>query len=172
MRPRHGTVQNDRRGLWRAALWRGNVWPGNQTSPKQTRRRNALCAKHTRLCPARPGARNIDASPPTKKSVLGDWACSPMVGRSSGTLPTRVQILVLAPFPGFSWIYWRYALSGKRRSRRRRDAIGDFENLQIYRCSVGFKKKTYRWIQFRGHASWYIHLPSLCSCAIDLPHNH
>ena len=26
--------------------------------------------------------------------------CSPMVGRSSGTLPTRVQILVLAPFPG------------------------------------------------------------------------
>jgi hypothetical protein len=30
-----------------------------------------------------------------------DWTCSPMVGRSSGTLPTRVQILVLAPFPGF-----------------------------------------------------------------------
>jgi hypothetical protein len=33
--------------------------------------------------------------------VTCDWACSPMVGRSSGTLPTRVQILVLAPFPGF-----------------------------------------------------------------------
>jgi hypothetical protein len=30
-----------------------------------------------------------------------DWACSPMVGRSSETLPTRVQILVLAPFHGF-----------------------------------------------------------------------
>jgi hypothetical protein len=30
-----------------------------------------------------------------------DWTCSPMVERSSGTLPTRVQILVLAPFPGF-----------------------------------------------------------------------
>ena len=29
-----------------------------------------------------------------------ELACSPMVGRSSGTLPTRVQILVLAPFPG------------------------------------------------------------------------
>jgi hypothetical protein len=29
------------------------------------------------------------------------WAFSPMVGRSSGTLPNRVQILVLAPFPGF-----------------------------------------------------------------------
>jgi hypothetical protein len=28
-----------------------------------------------------------------------------MVRRSSGTLPTRVQILVLAPFPGFSRIY-------------------------------------------------------------------
>jgi hypothetical protein len=56
-----------------------------------------------------------------------------MVGQSSGTLPTRVQILVLAPFPGFSRIYWRYALSGKRRSRRRRGAIGDFGNLQICR---------------------------------------
>ena len=29
-----------------------------------------------------------------------ELACSPMVGRSSGTLPTRVQILVLASFPG------------------------------------------------------------------------
>ena len=29
-----------------------------------------------------------------------ELACSPMVGRSSGTLPTRVQILVLAPFLG------------------------------------------------------------------------
>jgi hypothetical protein len=37
--------------------------------------------------------------------VCGDWACSPMVGRSRGTLPTSVQILVLAPFPGFSKIY-------------------------------------------------------------------
>jgi hypothetical protein len=54
-----------------------------------------------------------------------------MVGRSSGTLPTRVQILVFAPFPGFSRIYRRYALSGKRRSRRQRGAIGDFENLHI-----------------------------------------
>jgi hypothetical protein len=52
-----------------------------------------------------------------------------MVGRSSGTLSTKVQILVLAPFPGFSMIYRRYALSGKRRSRRRRGAIGDFGNL-------------------------------------------
>jgi hypothetical protein len=33
-----------------------------------------------------------------------DWSRSPMVRRSSGTLPTRVQILVLAPFPGFSRI--------------------------------------------------------------------
>jgi hypothetical protein len=46
------------------------------------------------------------------------------------------QILVLAPFPGFSRIYRRYALSGKRRSHRRRDAIGYFENLQICRCLV------------------------------------
>jgi hypothetical protein len=30
-----------------------------------------------------------------------EWACSPMVGRSSETLLTRIQILVLAPFPGF-----------------------------------------------------------------------
>ena len=30
--------------------------------------------------------------------VAGELACSPMVGRSSGTLPTRVQILVLASF--------------------------------------------------------------------------
>jgi hypothetical protein len=30
-----------------------------------------------------------------------EWACTPMVGRSGGTLPTRVQILVLAPFPEF-----------------------------------------------------------------------
>jgi hypothetical protein len=65
-----------------------------------------------------------------------DWACSPMVGRSSGTLLTRVQILVLAPFPGFFRIYRRYALNGKRRSRRRRGAIGDFGNLQNCRCSV------------------------------------
>jgi hypothetical protein len=75
--------------------------------------------------------------------VCCNWACSPMVGRSSGTLPTRVQIIVLAPFPEFSRIYWRHALlppswnvSGKRHSRRRRGAIGDFRNLQICRCSV------------------------------------
>jgi hypothetical protein len=65
-----------------------------------------------------------------------DWARSPMVERSSGTLPTRVQILVLAPFSEFSRIYRCYALSGKRCSRRRRGAIGDFGNLQICRCSV------------------------------------
>jgi hypothetical protein len=58
------------------------------------------------------------------------------IRRPSGTLPTRVQILVLAPFSGFSRIYRRYALSGKRRSRRRRGAIGDFGNLQICRCPV------------------------------------
>jgi hypothetical protein len=51
-----------------------------------------------------------------------EWACSPMVRRSSGTLPTR--------------IYRRYALSGKRRSRRRRGANGDFGNFQMYRSSV------------------------------------
>jgi hypothetical protein len=59
-----------------------------------------------------------------------------MVGRSSGMLPTKIQILVLAPFSRFYRIYRRYALNGKRRSRRRRDVIGDFGNLQIYRCSV------------------------------------
>jgi hypothetical protein len=37
----------------------------------------------------------------SKMGKRDDWACSPMVGRSSGMLPTRVQILVLAPFPGF-----------------------------------------------------------------------
>jgi hypothetical protein len=30
----------------------------------------------------------------------GELTSSPMVGRSSETLPTRVQILALAPFPG------------------------------------------------------------------------
>jgi hypothetical protein len=63
-----------------------------------------------------------------------DWACSPMVGRSGGTLPTRVQILVLAPSWIYSGIFRGYALSGKRRSRRRRGASGDFENLQICRA--------------------------------------
>jgi hypothetical protein len=58
----------------------------------------------------------------TKYHYQSDWVCSPMIGRSSGTLPTRVQILVLAPFLGFSRIYRRYTLSGKRRSRRRRGA--------------------------------------------------
>jgi hypothetical protein len=33
-----------------------------------------------------------------------------MVGRSGGTLPTRVQILVFTPFLGFSRIYRHYAL--------------------------------------------------------------
>jgi hypothetical protein len=41
-----------------------------------------------------------------------------MVERSTGTLPTWI----------YSGIFRRYALSGKRRSRRRRDASGDFEN--------------------------------------------
>jgi hypothetical protein len=59
-----------------------------------------------------------------------------MVERSSGTLPTRVQILVLTLFLRFSRIYRRYALSGKRCSRRRRGAIGDFGNLWICRCLV------------------------------------
>jgi hypothetical protein len=58
-----------------------------------------------------------------------DWVCSPMVGRSSETLPTRVQILVLAHFSGFFRIYRRYALSGKRHFRRRRGTISNFENL-------------------------------------------
>jgi hypothetical protein len=38
---------------------------------------------------------------PPSTNIACEWACSPMIGRSSGTLPTRVQILVLAPFPGF-----------------------------------------------------------------------
>jgi hypothetical protein len=71
-----------------------------------------------------------------KLAWIGDSAYSPIVERSSRTLVTRVQILMLALFPGFSRIYRRYALSGKRRSRRRRDAIGDFGKLQICRCSV------------------------------------
>jgi hypothetical protein len=64
------------------------------------------------------GFENVGAP---KKSKC-DWVCSPMVGQSSGTLPARVQIMVLAPFPGFSRIYRCYALSGKRRSHRRRGA--------------------------------------------------
>jgi hypothetical protein len=40
-----------------------------------------------------------------------------MVGQTSGMIPTRVQILVLAPFPEYFRIYRRYALSCKRRSR-------------------------------------------------------
>jgi hypothetical protein len=74
--------------------------------------------------------------PPPLKVIQLPFKGSPMVGRSSGTLPTRVQILVLTPFSGFYRIYRRYALSGKRRSRRRRGTIGDFGNLQICRCSV------------------------------------
>jgi hypothetical protein len=38
-----------------------------------------------------------------------------MIARSSGMLDIRVQILVLAPFIGFSRIYRHYGLSGKRR---------------------------------------------------------
>jgi hypothetical protein len=64
------------------------------------------------------GFENVGAP---KKSKC-DWVCSPMVGQFSGTLPARVQIMVLAPFPGFSRIYRCYALSGKRRSHRRRGA--------------------------------------------------
>jgi hypothetical protein len=44
---------------------------------------------------------SIPAEVLIKKLMKCEWACSPMVGRSTGTLPTRVQILVLAPFPGF-----------------------------------------------------------------------
>jgi hypothetical protein len=49
--------------------------------------------------------------------------------------------LVLAPFHGFSRIYRRYALSGKRRSRRRRIANGDFGNFQIDRQSFGCARR-------------------------------
>jgi hypothetical protein len=92
------------------------------------------------------------------KIYYRDWACSLMVGWSSGTLPISVQILVLAPFPGFSRIYRRYALSGKRRSRRRRGAIGDFGNLQISRCSV-----LRRWLRRVGFAYVYcVHVVSIC----------
>jgi hypothetical protein len=69
-------------------------------------------------------------------SITRGWTCSPMVGRSSGTLPTTVQILVLAHFPGFFRIYRRYAIRSKRRSRRWRGANGDFRNRQICRCSI------------------------------------
>jgi hypothetical protein len=73
----------------------------------------------------------FDITSPLIKQLhsTSDWACSPMVGRSSGTLPTRIQILVLAPFTGFSRIYRRYASSGKRRSRRRAPLVP----LRIYR---------------------------------------
>jgi hypothetical protein len=37
--------------------------------------------------------------------MLCELSRSPMVGWYSGTLPTRVQILVLAPFLGFPRIY-------------------------------------------------------------------
>ena len=56
-------------------------------------------------------------------------------------LPTRVQVLDLARVLTLFWIYSRifrrYALSGKRRSRRQRGANGDFGNLQICRSSFG-----------------------------------
>jgi hypothetical protein len=51
-----------------------------------------------------------------------------MLGRPSEMLPSRVQI---PDARTFSWIYHeifrRYALSGKRRYRRRRGASDDFE---------------------------------------------
>jgi hypothetical protein len=42
-----------------------------------------------------------------------DCVPTPMLARSSVTLPTRIQILLLARFFGFSRIYRRYALSSK-----------------------------------------------------------
>jgi hypothetical protein len=77
------------------------------------------------------------------KKTKCNLTCSPMVGRSSGTQPTRVQILVLASFLESFRIYRRYALSGKRRSRRRRGAIGDFGNLQICRWWIYRRYATY-----------------------------
>ncbi|CAN6196470.1 unnamed protein product [Urochloa humidicola] len=66
-----------------------------------------------------------------KKPLSGELAYSPMVGRSSGTLPIRVQILVLAPFLGFlPGFNRRYSFSGRRRARRQRGANGDFVNLE------------------------------------------
>ena len=54
-------------------------------------------------------------------------------------LSTRVQVLDLARVLALLWIYFRifrrYALSGKRRSRRQRGANSDFENLQICRSN-------------------------------------
>jgi hypothetical protein len=55
-----------------------------------------------------------------------------MGGRSSGTLPTRVQILVLALFSKFSRIYRRHALSGKRRFR---DDEASMVTLEISRSA-------------------------------------
>jgi hypothetical protein len=49
----------------------------------------------------RPAQVRIEAALDVQVQSTGEWACSPMVEWSSGTLPTRVQILVLAPFPGF-----------------------------------------------------------------------
>jgi hypothetical protein len=56
-----------------------------------------------------------------------------MVRRSSWTLPTKIQILVLAHFPAIFRIFRRYALSGKCHSQRQRGANGDFKNLLISR---------------------------------------
>jgi hypothetical protein len=46
-----------------------------------------------------------------------------MVEQSGRTLPTRVQILVLALFSEFFRIYWRYALSGKRAKKKKTTSI-------------------------------------------------
>jgi hypothetical protein len=43
-----------------------------------------------------------------EKEESVNWACSPMARRSDETLPIRIQILVLVPFPGFFRIYRRY----------------------------------------------------------------
>ena len=45
--------------------------------------------------------------------------------------PTRVQILVLALFLDLFQDFRRCAFSGRRRSRRRRGAYGDFVNLKM-----------------------------------------
>jgi hypothetical protein len=66
-----------------------------------------------------------------KEGIRGEWTCSQMAWQSSGIIPTRVQILLLALFSEVFRIYQRYALSGKRCSHQRWDANSDFGNLQI-----------------------------------------
>jgi hypothetical protein len=89
----------------------------------------------------------------TEKHAAGEWSCSPMVGRSSGMLPNRVQILMLAPFLGiFCRIYRRYALIGKWRSRQQQGANGDFGNLQI--CQVLSSSEVITGVGFVYVCSW------------------